>query len=150
MNPEDIKASRNTDALVGEKVMGWTKHRNDRAETAVESGKVDWEYDWVPPQFNGDTGYNRALPNYSTDIAAAWTVAEKLGLSVINTKEVYYACVPGDIVNAHMSHAIMDGSWALANTAQLAICRAALKIIDLQASAKTVEQITEGQCKKGC
>lgn len=66
---------RELDAAVAE-ALGWTKHRNDRPPTSVEGAKLDWEYTWVPPGRNGDRGYRKALPRYSTDPKAA---AEVLG-----------------------------------------------------------------------
>lgn len=65
--------SRQLDAEVAEKIFGWTKHHNGRS-TSVEEAKIEWEYHWVPKEFNGDTDYWRVLPHYSS----YWKDAGKL------------------------------------------------------------------------
>lgn len=104
MKVSEMQAGREMDALVAEKVMEWVRAK-------CEGRTNDW---WTQP------GYAKSTPNFSTDIAAAWQVVEKIDL---------------------FSRAILerdeDGSWWVddepchniqsnASTAPLAICRAAL------------------------
>lgn len=70
-----MNAGKELDALIAEKVMGWTK-----AEISNEYGKILVlgnpklkEKDWIMMPAE----YNPYLP-YSTDISAAWEVVEKL------------------------------------------------------------------------
>lgn len=59
-----MEAGRELDALVAEKIMGWSNcHREG-----------DWGYFGRP--FGGPTDFR--IPNYSTDISAAWEVMEKM------------------------------------------------------------------------
>ena len=64
-------AGRELDALVAEKVMGW-----ERIVMKDKPGAVSWPH---PPK-GFDVNHNRwsIIPHYSTDIAAAWEVVEKL------------------------------------------------------------------------
>ena len=65
MDTDQVPAGRELDALVAEKVMGWTRiHRLNQVG----------DFCGVPPQ--GAPPY--ILPCHSTDIAAAWKVVEKL------------------------------------------------------------------------
>ncbi len=62
------------DQLVAERVMGWRREEPERGPRR-----------WRPPE-DGKSHPARALygvPRYSTDIAAAWLVAERLGLAVV-------------------------------------------------------------------
>ncbi len=99
----ELKAGRELDALVAEKVMGD-----------------------LPPR-----GYS--IPDYSTSISAAWEVVEKLiadshivalGVSWDAAKDHWKFLMRdfGEIVNTEY--------WPSAPTAPLAICRAALKAVD--------------------
>lgn len=62
-----MKAGREMDALVAEKVMGWTDRHGEFAippDTSPHRGAIRYMPEKVPP--------------YSTDISAAWQVVEKL------------------------------------------------------------------------
>jgi hypothetical protein len=103
-----VKAGRELDALVAEKVMGLQPLRRE-----------------VPP----DPGAFLDLPHYSTDIAAAWEVVEKL--TGRRDKDIGFALTvnPGTIGT---SFSALDGTehWHVnASTAPLAICLAALKVV---------------------
>lgn len=65
MNASEMQAGRELDALLAERLMGWT--RDDRGA-------------WVPPGFKPlQVGYYTQKPGaYSTSIAAAWEVVEKM------------------------------------------------------------------------
>jgi hypothetical protein len=66
-----IAPGRELDAFVAEKVMGWTRHRR------MDGDDVDYDFNWVPPQFKGDVAYWRLLPHYSTEIRDAWEVVKE-------------------------------------------------------------------------
>jgi hypothetical protein len=73
MDTDQVPAGRELDALVAEKVMGWSR----------KTGVDGWDDMW-PPGENGNIerrvtapGFG-GLPHYSTDVAAAWKVVEKL------------------------------------------------------------------------
>lgn len=75
-----MRPSRELDALVAEKIMGWTSCEiTSRTETRLmwppDSPKNVFEY-----KTDGLMGPNKELrvPSYSTDIAAAWEVVEKI------------------------------------------------------------------------
>lgn len=76
MNP-----GRYLDALVAEKVMG-LKLKNPQPESKWWKGRFYLEMDSKGADVKVDSlGYwHELVPEYSTDIAAAWKVVEKLGL----------------------------------------------------------------------
>lgn len=96
MDIHTIPAGRELDALVAEKVMG--------------IGKLEFDAYYGPQH------------RYSTDIAAAWEVVEKLAkpLKVVWTGKVWVCEVFGEPCSQE------------AGTAPLAICRAALKVMDME------------------
>jgi hypothetical protein len=136
----NMPAGREMDALIAEKVMGWIY--SDSWEQLVPSGHADppiwsdWEWDieeltYVKHPINmmggvsyrGDKPY---IPEYSTNISAAWKIVEKM----IN--DGY------DIVDIWHEN-VVDVGWAMewikdgngdnsigSDTAPLAICKAAL------------------------
>jgi hypothetical protein len=118
---EPPKAGRELDALVAEKVMGAdpsTVHWHLSNATFLVDGKwVD-----VPP-----------VPHYSTDIAAAWEVVEKMSQkyhwriqSPFDVGDEWYAgLTPRSVTgwNGRPDH------YAGAPSAPLAICLAALKAV---------------------
>ncbi len=72
-----MEAGRELDALVAEKVMGWSKrvsadHSNSPIKQLRAFGII---YAWKDSNGN-DKGLD--VPRYSTDIAAAWQVVERL------------------------------------------------------------------------
>jgi hypothetical protein len=83
---------------------------------------------------DGETQYGYFPPRYSTSIAAAWEVAKLRGLSVIPTRTGWLAgCFDLDQEFLDLDTGIIDGHFSRgysgAATAQLAICRAALKAV---------------------
>lgn len=114
-----MEAGRELDAQIAEKVMGY-------AMTVVaaidgESLGLDFETeDW------------QVLPHYSTNIAAAWPIAEKLHLSVMRAGDEWAAAVldgephaeEGEYHGGYVDCGLHDVAYA--PTAPLAICRAAL------------------------
>jgi hypothetical protein len=104
----DLDAGRELDVLVAEKVMGWTNLRTTKA--GMRRG-TPAEYPHI----------GHEVPPYSTDMSAAWEVVEKM-----REREGY----AGVESNHDLWEASM-GPWyvATAETAPLAICRAALAAI---------------------
>jgi hypothetical protein len=136
-----MNAGRELDALTAEKVMGWKLYK------CINPSHVYEPYLWCSPEDTrvpndhwprhrvldphetvADT-VTKIIPHYSTDIAAAWQVVEKM--LKIGQVNVGY-------------HKLADPSWACrifglegdltdievyAPTAPLAICLAALKAI---------------------
>lgn len=122
-----MNAGRELDALVAEKVFGWT---DVCAATRTLYGGTTW----FVPHGRPDAAFMKyaEVPSYSTDIAAAWLVVEKLrpkfwtklcaGMTL--TESPLHECAMG-------LYATEDGpSHQLAYerdaSAPLAICRAAL------------------------
>lgn len=95
MKLDELKAGRELDALIAEKVMGWIlgPERITRPDGGSFDAPIhdDWEYKGYRPY---------SLPPYSTDIAAAWLVIEKLQkdhmmLSVSWSEGDHYNCEEG-------------------------------------------------------
>ena len=122
-----MKAGRELDALIAEKVMGLTRH--DESYVAEGVGKVlrfVWRDGCGTCVYSGDM----FLPHYSTNIADAWTVVEKL------------VSTPGPNGDHHSVQVDYSGDavvvidenedWqvsAIASTAPHAICLAALRAV---------------------
>jgi len=127
-----MEAGREMDAMVAELVMRQCAHR-ERVRYCIEDGNsVDSGFTC---KACGVDLYANECPRYSTDIAAAWTVVEKLGLSVIRSEDGWYAIKPTDIEHERISctdkNSIRligrDGEiFTPADTPAEAICRAAL------------------------
>jgi len=101
MNIDEMPAGREMDSLIAEKVLDC----------------------WVPNSeliINKRDRQTYEMPHYSTDIAAAWEVVEKIGggHTVIRYRDGSYRCIHERTMDA-----------ASAETAPLAICRAALKLV---------------------
>lgn len=99
-----LEAGRKLDALVAEKVMGFS----DVHEHIYSSGEKQWVH-----------GDFRSLPRFSTDISDAWKVVEKFIEGEFPIDCELHTTVMGWYCD------LGDGS-ANAETAPLAICRAAL------------------------
>lgn len=104
----DLKPGRELDGLIAEKVMGCFSL--DRDEYAT------WSCDCNLTSDLWHCGESGSLKSYSTDIAAAWEVVEKL-------RDDNFA------IEEHGTHwkARFGTEWAGAETAQHAICLAALR-----------------------
>ena len=121
-----MKAGRELDALVAEKVMGlrvkWATSYDGEPHPVCPSLTDARAEDWEP------------CPWYSTDVADAWEVVERLrqmdyvGLVVkaypLGLKDQYVASVPGSTT-----------AFAEAQTAPHAICVAALKAVGAEVPA---------------
>lgn len=122
-----MEAGRELDALIAEKVMGLTRH--DESYVTESIGKVlrfVWRDGCGDCVYSGDM----FLPHYSTNIADAWGVVERL------------VSTPGPNGDHHSVRVDYSGDavvvidenedWqvsAIAETAPLAICLAALKAV---------------------
>jgi hypothetical protein len=112
MDIDMMPAGREMDALIAKNIFEWTivkTKRNNWFE--LQSGL------WKPD--DGATDF----PHYSTDIAAAWQVIEKMrgeesGMRVYRIESMSY-----------WQFGFRGAPWAEADTAPLAICRAALKTV---------------------
>lgn len=109
-----MEAGRELDALVAERVMGLE---------AVNDG-------WVAESFpNGGMVY--PLPEYSTDIAAAWRIVEILRPRYYMFRIFVYSCIEAQFQD-HPNNAIAVGR---SDTPAHAICLAALKAIGYESEA---------------
>lgn len=120
MSVETIPAGAEMDMLVAEKVMGW---RDCGIDVSAPAGIHAWK--GRPP---GSEEW-KLLPAFSTYIASAWQVVEKLGPLFL---ALHRMGVPGNAqaykveLGDHEDHSEVSGP-----TAPLAICRAALKAVGL-------------------
>lgn len=117
----ELKAGRELDALVAEKVLGWKRGKR------FGNGNGEWE---IPGRENDSyklTCYR--TPDYSTDIAAAWEIVEKLSMWVCPANNGH------DWTAGRLSleePSPEGGTWA--ETAPHAICLAALKAVESRAT----------------
>ena len=111
-----MQAGRELDAMVAEKVMGWNIINKHMGSPPKET----WDEDTVV--------CIAPIPHYSTDIAAAWKVVEKM----------QYFQKPSQMGHPlHLKYcwwvnkwwACVESSEALEETAPLAISKAALKAV---------------------
>lgn len=124
---ETMQAGRDLDVMIAEEVMGWAGIQ--RGVLGTNEGVP------IPHGFDPSTRGYGSVPYYSRDIAAAWLVVEKCGLSVVQSVDGWYAVKPYDI-----EHGDVPGTGARhrpAETPALAICRAALAAIGSRSAAQT-------------
>ena len=120
------KVGRELDALVAEKVMG------QKVKSAAELGglySVEGDFFVNPPDRSEPVyAHTLPLPHYSTDIAAAWEVVEKLRVEGLRLRLVEYT---DGFYAAFGAMAIDTAPWQASQveTAPLAICLAALKAV---------------------
>jgi hypothetical protein len=137
MEAAEIGAGRELDALIAEKVMGWTPTCNGERIGNSLGGRDEpagWckECDMADPP-RGQ--HARPLPPYSTDIAAAWQVAEKFKSNVMDGFTILFDPERKQWrAGALWWTGYEQAQWwepesAMAETAPLAICLAALRII---------------------
>jgi len=111
MNYDKMPAGPKMDALVAEQVMG-CRYIADYCRWELPSGRWSTE-----------------PPSYSTDIAAAWEVVEHispdLAISVARLPDMDYSV----LIYGHTRETVGFSVEVYADTAPLAICRAALKAV---------------------
>jgi hypothetical protein len=132
-----MNAGRELDALIAETVMG--ANLNEMCEGEMGDYYDGWmcfkcgEYgSWS--EMDKYENHRVHLRHYSTRIEDAWQVVEKIGLSIIKSKDGYlagrydleqeYLDVEMGVIDGHLSLGYVD-----APTAPLAICLAALKAV---------------------
>lgn len=138
MNYDQMPEGREMDRTIAEQVIGWRWMDVISGRPPIMMPPEQWErykpefqqsawvkdYDGNPPE---------RLPRFSTEIADAWLVVEKMGerfdISISRASfgegERRYECVIEKMDTDHML------AFYIAETAQLAICRAALKAISI-------------------
>ena len=110
-----MKAGRELDTLVTEKIFGMEPSKGDGYHR--KSRKDAWQI----------------VPHYSTDIGAAWHVVEHMRANVPDYRALRMESVPLGYTVAFYSHKNrLDriGAFVAAETAPLAICRAALAAME--------------------
>jgi hypothetical protein len=116
-----MRAGRELDRVIAQRVMGHvvTQQKREVFE-ATEKG-------------------TRPLANYTTDIQAAWEVAEKYAITLIPVQESsWFALVgrgerwasPADFLKFLGEGKFVNAGAAVGETAAMTICQAALKSID--------------------
>lgn len=125
-----MKPGRELDAWVAEKVMGWVDVSKEHHWNYIRGCSAGWpdEYSGLPPDgYTGDDEFKRdyrRIPNYSTSIADAWVVVEKLA-------STYLFCLEnsGSFWVADFGRSADRRAQCTAGTAPHAICLAALKAV---------------------
>ena len=137
----DELTGRELDAAVAEEVMGWSDVNGDEQHFMAPARRPSFGVTSVPPPLTGVAlhGSRVRVPHYSTDIAAAWEVVERIG-------ELGYGVVAnttGKVGEGQWRVAFMGldfqffdevhmpdpDKWAWADTFPLAVCEAALKAV---------------------
>ena len=151
-----LPASRELDKMVAEKVMGWTKIStyHKKGKQGYENGK--WKVELIPIYYGhtdcDDIEIVSDIPSYSSDIGAAWTVLEKMIQRIENDVTRQFCFHPPmcdlnqDIkykwyVFYDLNRQVKNDEWrdsdcVYANSAPLAICRAALAVVELEDKLK--------------
>lgn len=145
-----LTAGRELDAVVAEKVLGLKVERGWPAYVDHDLGLIAYE----SREVGVDSGARLFEPviiagdlrpflvdKFSTDIAAVWKVVEKLSLVIMPAPTDWvtpppwrWCCGQYDINDMYFDEGTFDGhliNFATAETAPLAICLAALKVIGL-------------------
>lgn len=116
---DGMEAGRELDMLVSKEIMGANYPR--LTQETIETFGYERSYD--------GGGWNINVPDYSTDISAAWEVVEKcshmsMEKTVHDDGGITFYC------EVSINNCMIQ--WADADTAPLAICRAALAAIRAQ------------------
>lgn len=129
-----MPAGREMDALVAEKVMEWSTWYDNRVELYPPEGSEENRGRWTK---RGGILMPALIPSYSTSIADAWLVVEKIkgssdqDLFTIQQEDMH----PGLWEAGWMEYLPYEGGYlklsSVAATAPLAICRAALKAVQI-------------------
>lgn len=131
---DKVEAGPALDALVAEKVMGWTKHEH-KPMPLIGTGRHWQRRDgtrverWYRQSAYGD---DDCCP-FSTDISAAWEVVKKMpyGVAVHSPNGRLWRCIIGVKCVPSVPDCLQQVKQEVvvveAETAPLAICRAALK-----------------------
>jgi hypothetical protein len=141
VNIDELEAGADLDELVAERVMGWKLVPNTAyvvtVEAAIKAGKYEWD-DAEGNYIADGLGYDH---EFSTDLAAAWQVVERMGKlgkwcqmrtpwGKGKDDDGYWAGFTSHLTtgwNGKPDH------WTQADTLPLAICRASLKATEAKA-----------------
>ena len=129
----EMEVGRELDALIAEKVMGWEKCFTPFQKETDAAPKG-----WIADK-DGVWTSRISTPKFSEDIEAAWEIAKKLCLTIFpmpstyaDMPEKWIAGTVAELADFTWSKGVPDsidfyfGACAIAETAPLAICRAAL------------------------
>lgn len=128
----NMEAGREMDALVATIIMGLEVHRLEksyRGERSTPGSKVPGEWiHHVLYVYHTPTSRNLDVSHYSANISAAWEVVEKLQAEPL---EYYFGInrtpsIPYEKTGRTHWHCELGGKMGYADTAPLAICKAAL------------------------
>jgi hypothetical protein len=115
------QAGDELDAIIAERVMGWTLHIADDRED-------DYSRSWLTgPNILVDSIFVHEFQP-SVDITAAWQVVERLKLAVIPDVAGGYRAAKEPYEGPHW-YEVNVNDWEWGETAPLAICRAALRVV---------------------
>ena len=115
-----MEAGRALDALVAEKIF----HIEVELRPLTNHGGYLVPEDWYPAGALCHPA--KAIPHYSTDIAAAWEVVDKWAEIEKSPVSVNWGTMSGEDPHASAVSFFGSGLVVVAPTAPLAICRAAL------------------------
>lgn len=136
MNIAEMPAGREMDALVAEKVMGWTDTGSTHGKTFGRPPKGNALYETV-----GNIVRQVRMPRYSTDIGMSWEVVQILNQQGYSLRLVgpEVPDMSGYLFEEKWSAAFVKPQYAFTDIGQdqgkgatpsLAICRAALKLME--------------------
>lgn len=124
MKIDEMPAGREMDALVAEKVFGWVRG-SDFLVPPPGDHRWTWAARW------DEDGLPHWLPDYSTNVSAAWKITEKIG----RTWDIHWndsACEW--FVNLDHNKVVYEACEFNASDfdVAVAICRAALKAVGIE------------------
>lgn len=132
-----MKPGRELDALVAEKVMGWVSVSKEHHWNYVRGYPAGWpdEYSGLPPDgYTGDDEFRRdyrKIHAYSSSIADAWLVVEKLKETKGRVSVDWFEDTIGYRWHVYVGEGD-EQSVVGAETAPHAICLAALKAVGVE------------------
>jgi hypothetical protein len=169
LNVEEMEAGRELDALIHERVMGGNPVGCLHADVVrVNPGRSNLLRCEACGETFGDTTYAMAVswwPFYSTDLEAAWEVAEKARLMVWPRLSAPGWCAGPNTHPNPFTAAVWEATGmnqngegvvyyhlntaAPADTAPLAICRAALKALGVGSIPSDQDQLSRPEVSHG-
>jgi hypothetical protein len=126
-----MRAGRELDRVVAQRVMGYAVTQQKREV------------------FEATPKGTRPLAHYTTDIAAAWEVVERLGITLIPVQGgQWFALVgrgerwesPADFLRFLGEGNFVNAGAAVGESAAMTICQAALKSVEFRQSAERGDQ----------
>jgi Phage ABA sandwich domain len=128
---EEMKAGRELDALIAEKVLGCQMYTVKRHDGVVIRYRCDCAKGTPEAPLHSDDFIEHTIKLYSSDVCAAWELVEamrKLKLKIIlETSGSEYSCIVSRTIQDKAAKGYYHGYvMAYGDTAPLTICRAAL------------------------